>query len=171
MSELNVINISDGRYGLVVEDTVINGNNFKSAVFIFRLLTASELNRALSLDIPDLLYESFIEDDIFDLICEGVLGLNEPLDPDSMAAGVITTVVNTAITLSKQYIEDVEQKLEEVKSEINDFEKLQGIISVSFNEPLSVVEKFPIDKLFKLAALRASIQDEIKQINAGDTEQ
>lgn len=160
----NVVQVGRGRYQITFENVSIGGETYSAAVFVFRLLTFTELARVWSLDTVDKQYETFIEDDIFDTIFEGILGFDDStaIDKNSLDAGVVTTLVSAAIHFSKEYVNKIEESVQREKDDISDLEKINGFVSKAFFMPLENVERMPINKVIRYFALNISINEELQ---------
>ncbi len=152
---MNILSLGEDKMSISFPDIdiSINGQVYSNLVFIVRLLTYDEVLRLLKFNTDNGLSNSLIEEDVFDLIFDKVLGIEETVDTEDIEAGIISTIVGAIQSKSLQHIYSTEALVAQYESELSGLDSIQAIVSRYFNTPYDEVRSYPVNKLLKRFAL------------------
>lgn len=122
---------------------------------VVRLLTYEEMVRVVGIDITTSNIKISLEDDIFALCVQRVLGFEDLSDVrfGDLEAGLISTVAKCIYETSKRYYNNPEQLIEESLSESTLFDQMKLVVANGYNIDHRIVEGLPIDELMRKFAL------------------
>jgi hypothetical protein len=134
-------------------DISIGGLQYSNLVFVIRLLTYDEVLRLLRFNTKSGLSDALIEEDVFDLVFDKILGIDEPIDIDDIEAGIVSTISGVVQAESLKHIYSTEALVSQYENELSGLDSIQAIVSRYFNTPYDEVRSYPVNKLLKRFAL------------------
>ena len=150
---MNIVGIPGSRVSIQLPVSVtLDGFIFEDVKFICRPLSYEELNRIFGINTSGNLQDLTIEEEVFDLVCEGVVGLDGMPSKDDLEGGVISTIVSGIISYSMSYINNIEDAVAKEEASLSVIDSMMAVISRYGSISISEVEKMPINKVFKLFA-------------------
>jgi hypothetical protein len=170
---MNILSIKQGKVSMSLGDlnVSIGGVIYNNLVLIARLLTYDEVIRLDSFDSTNPLANALIEDDVFDLVFERILGFPDDveIDKDEIEAGIISTVTYAIITRSIEHVTSADALLEQYESELNAIDTMQAVVSRYMCTPFQDIVDLPINELFKRFALvKKTYPHEITRTDPGE---
>jgi hypothetical protein len=153
---MNIISMAQGKISIAFNtiDVEVNGVPYTNLMFIVRLLSYDELKRVDSFNTGSELANLIIEDEVFNLVFEEIVGLDEEIILDSLEAGIVSTIAGTVIEQSYFYVNNkLDKVLEKEESEISVIDQMQFLISHSYTMDFEKVRQLPINEIFKMYAV------------------
>jgi hypothetical protein len=166
---MNILDIGEDRMSISFPDIdiSINGIPYSRLIFIVRLLTYEECIKLHRFKSVEGLAGTLLEEDVFDLVFDKIVGIDDPINIDDIEAGIISTIVGAVQSKSLEHLYHSEALLQKYENEISAIEGMQAIISRYFNESLDSVRRYPLNKLLKRFALfRATFPQEAALISS-----
>lgn len=172
---MNILSVGDGKVCISLSglQTTIDNLIFDDLSIIARLLTYDEVLRLNSFTVSTDLGNLLVEEDVFSLTFERIVGLPDDIDLDieNMEAGIIATVSYAIITKSISHIVQAEQYIDNYVSEVTPIESMQMIVARYSSTSFDDVSKYPINKLFsQFAVIKTAFPHEIVQQTAEENE-
>ena len=156
---MNLVSIETGKVSININGPITISNNiYDSLTFIGRLLSIEELFRLDRFLTNSIEAESILEESIFDLCVEDIVGFNEKysqetIDKDAIEAGVITTVSYAILLKSQRYALGDKASMEEISASITVLDSMIMAVSRFSSTPYDEVKKLPINEVFRRFAI------------------
>lgn len=171
---MNILSIKQGKISISLGDinTTINGVIYNNLVIIARLLSYDEVVRLDSFDSTNPLANALIEDDVFDLTFERILGLPDDVEinKDELEAGIISTITYAIIARSIEHVTAAERILGDYEKDLDAIETMQAMVSRYLSTPFDDVMKLPMNELFRrFALIKKTFPHEIVQTDQSNT--
>ena len=152
---MNIISLGSERMAMSFDDLEVNVNQvyYNNLTFIIRLLTYDELVRLNSIRTEDAFINLIIEEEVFLLVLEEIVGIEEEIDTENIEAGIISTISGAVINSSNFYFSDIEAGIEKEMQDSNVFNQMQLVVAKNFNIQFKDVLMMPIDELVRKFSL------------------
>lgn len=134
-------------------EITVNEIPYRNLTFIVRLLTYDELVRVNSINASDNLITLIIEEDIYSLVAEKIVGIDEEVDMDNLEAGVVSTIAGIVLNSSNFYFNEPLSAIDRESGESSIFNQMQLIVAKNFNIEFKDILKMPIDELVRKFSL------------------
>lgn len=161
---MSIFSLSSEKMAMTFDNELainINGDSYTGLTFIVRLLTYEELLKVNSVAADNPLISVLLEDEIFDLVIQEVIGISDLLDTDIIEAGIISTISGAVISASNFYFKDAHAGIAKASQESTIFDQMQLVVAKNFNIEYKDVLLMPIDELArKFALFQATFPDQ-----------
>lgn len=165
---MNIVSLEKGKVSISINGPItFNDNIYSNLVFIGRLLSLEELARVDSFSSESKEYNLVVEDNVFDLAVEGIVGFDDDIlsniNRDKLEAGIISTVSLAIIAKSYFYYRNAEKILGLLSEEVEIVDSINAVVSRYTCTPYDEVRKLPINELMKrFAILQKTFPNEIR---------
>lgn len=153
---MNLVSIPSGKISISFPDTqiTVNGVIYNNLVFIGRLLSGQEVARIESFSVYQELSNLLIEEDIFDMCIESVVGADEDiLASDIEEAGIVSSISGAILSKSKEHFTSSESLLNSYYLQVQEYEQICAIVSRFLNISYEEIISMPVNDVFKRFAI------------------
>lgn len=164
---MNVVSLKKGKVSINIDGPITIGNHiYPNILLIGRLLTIPELTRVDSFFSERTESNIVIEEDIFDLCVESIVGLNndilETLDKDSLEAGIISTIAMAITAKSYHHILASKHYIDRFEESVTVIDSIILIVSKYTSTKYEEVRNLPINELLeRFAIIKKTFPNEV----------
>lgn len=143
----------------------IEGRMFKNLSVLARLMSMTELDRAMRINIEDSANEDELYEEIFKSCVIDVPGIPKGVDYNSSSAGFVSTVGKIIFIKSKEYVDDPFKAYDRAVESVPMVEAMAAVISRFLGIKYTEVKNIPINDLFEMyAACHVAFPNEVAPI-------
>lgn len=161
---MSIFSLSSEKVAMTFSEDIavdISGDSYTGLTFIVRLLTYEELLKINSVAADNPFISILLEDEVFSLVVQEVIGISDLLDTDTIEAGIISTISGAVISASNFYFMDAHAGIAKASQESTIFDQMQLVVAKNFNIEHKDVLLMPIDELArKFALFQATFPDQ-----------
>lgn len=155
---MNIVSLEKGKVSININGPITIGKNiYPDLLFIGRLLSIEELSRIDSFFSDDSRGNIILEDSIFDLCIESIVGVEDnvlkSIDKNEIEAGIISTITLGLTTKSYEYFINADKYIESFTESLSLIDSIILIVSKYTSTSYDSVKKIPINELLKRFAL------------------
>nr|DAD60287.1 MAG TPA: hypothetical protein [Bacteriophage sp.] len=143
----------------------IEGRVYKNLSVLARLMSMTELDRAMRINLEDPATEDELYEEIFKTCVISVPGIPEGVDYNNSAAGFVSTVGKVIFIKSKEYVEDPFKAYDRAVESVPMVEAMAAVISRFLGIKYYEAKALPINDLFEMyAACHVAFPNEVAPI-------
>ena len=152
---MNLVSLGSEKMAISFNDLEITINDmlYRNLTFIVRLLTYDELSRVNMINTDNSLINIVIEEDIYNLAVEQVVGIDEEIDVESMEAGIVSTISGIILNSSNFYFNDPLASVDKESTGSTIFNQMQLVVAKNYNIQFKDILSMPIDELVRKFSL------------------
>lgn len=164
---MSALDLKTGTIVIPFNDTPIQigGRLYKNLSVLARLMSPTELDRAIRINTKEPEIEDELYEEIFKLCVISVPGIPRDADYNTSSAGFVSTVGKIIYIKSREYADDPYKAFDSASESISLIESMCAVVSRYLGYKYHEVKEFPINDLFEMyAACQASFPNEVVRI-------